>query len=207
MLSLHPPHLKIKKRADLLPSSLIPICSYQLKSDKMGEKHEHLNFTMCNSFKYTIYRGQLCYSLKLDTRRHGESKLGRNNGLILILDPQMVEREANDNPGEDLSDENRYATIFLDTLAPFSDNQEGDYALTDLRWMNGTESFMKLSNEEKDCQIESYEKCQRERVDQKCKCVPWQLKLNNSGNHKVRSLYIYFTCSIVIRHPSIYVDC
>ena len=79
--------------------------------------------------------------MKLDKSHHGETKLGKDNGLLLIIDPQNVN-------GVDLSKEDGHATISLDTLAPFSDNQEGDYAISDLRWMNGTESFMKLSNEE-----------------------------------------------------------
>ena len=79
-----------------------------------------------------------------------------------------------------------YATLFLDTLAPFSDNQEGDYAISGPRWMNGTESFMKLSNEEKGCQTESFSECQREHVTRVCGCVPWQFKLTDSETVQVK---------------------
>ena len=180
MLSLHPPHLKIKHQHDLLPSSLIPICTYQQKED-LGSKHKGLNFTACNAFQHSIHQGQLCYSLKLDKKQHGESKVGIDNGLILIIDPEIAE-------DEDLS-KNHNARILLDTLSPISDSRSGDYALSNFKWMNGTESFMKLSNEEKDCQIESFEDCQREKIAKQCGCVPWQLKLTYPAGHQVRIHY------------------
>ena len=163
-----------------MPASLIPICSYQSNSTMLGRKHDVLNFTLCNAFKQTIHKGQLCYSLKLNDRNHPKSKIGKNNGLLLILDPQVVESEANKNPGKDTIGNNGHATISLDTLAPFSDNQEGNYALTDLKWMSGTESFMELANEEKECQRESFDECQREKLKERCECVPWQLMFNVS---------------------------
>ena len=179
-LSLHPPHLTSDK--ELLPASLIPICSYQMNSSMLGREVSNLNFTVCDSFKHTVHQGQLCYSLQIDRNHHGKSGIRKKNGLLLILDPQIVQAGSD---GEHFSD---FATIFLDTLAPFSDNQEGDYALTGLKWMNGTDTFMELSDKEKECQTQSFEECQREKVAKLCGCVPWQLMIHDSdeGHQQVR---------------------
>ena len=179
-LSLHPPHLRREKEDSLLPASLIPICSYQLNSSMLGREIDNLNFTVCDSFKHTIHQGQLCYSLQLNRNDHGKSRIRKKNGLLLILDPQMVQGQVESEISGD------FATIFLDTLAPFSDKQEGNYALTGLKWMNGTDSYMELSDEEKECQIQSFEECQREKVAKHCGCVPWQLMFHDSGKDKVR---------------------
>ena len=184
-LSLHPAHLTNYKEDSLLPASLIPICSYQLNSSMLGREFASLNFTLCDSFKHTVHQGQLCYSLQLNRNDHGKSRIRKENGLLLILDPQMgrVESEGSKISGEHF---NEFATIFLDTLAPFSDNQGGNYALTGLKWMNGTDTYMELSNEEKECQTESFEECQREKVAERCGCVPWQLMFHNSVKDQVR---------------------
>ena len=189
MLSLHPPHLKIKHQHELLPSSLIPICTYQQEGD-LGRKHKGLNFTACNAFTHSIHQGQLCYSLKLDKEQHGESKVGMDNGLILILDRERAE-------DEDLS-KSYNARILLDTLSPISDTRSGDYALSNFKWMNGTESFMKLSNEEKDCQIESFDECQSEKIAKQCGCVPWQLKLTYPAGHQVRLQYPFVNIALFL---------
>ena len=203
-----------------MPASLIPICSYQSNITMLGRKHNDLNFTLCDSFKQIIHKGQLCYSLKLNNKNHPKSKIGKNNGLLLILDPQLVESEENKNPGKDVSGDNAgHATISLDTLAPFSDNQEGNYALTDLKWMSGTESFMELSNEEKECQIETFEECQGEKLKERCECVPWQLMFNVSKKkdqvwaggeieriNKDMQLILYYPGILVIYWPMYYPD-
>ena len=97
----------------------------------------------------------------------------------------MDDSDESKSSGKDVSSGNGYATIFLDTLAPFSGNEEGNYAMTGLKWMSGTESFLELSNEEKECQIESFDECQREKVKETCQCVPWQLMFNESQKDQV----------------------
>ena len=184
-LSLHPAHLTTDKEESLLGASLIPICSYQLDSSMLGREVANLNFTVCDRFEHTVHQGQLCYSLQLNRKDHGKSRIRKENGLLLILDPQMgqVESKGSKISGEHFSE---FATIFLNTLAPFSANQEGNYALTGLKWMNGTDTYMELSNEEKECQRESFEECQREKVAERCGCVPWQLMFHDSVKDQVR---------------------
>ena len=117
----------------------------------LGREVANLNFTVCDRFEHTVHQGQLCYSLRLNRNDHGRSRIRKRNGLLLILDPQMVQGQVESEISGD------FATIFLNTLAPFSDNQEGNYALTGLKWMNGTDTYMELSNEEKECQTQSFE--------------------------------------------------
>ena len=192
--SLHPPHLTADKEGTLLPASLIPICSYQMNSTKLGREVGKLNFTLCDSFKPTVHQGQLCYSLQLNRKDHGKSRIRKENGLLLLLDPQLIhgqlEHEERKSHGEHFRKKAGLASIFLDTLAPFSDNQEGNYALTGLKWMNGTDTFMELSNEEKECQRESFEECQREKVAEDCGCLPWQLMFHPSGKDEQVSLIL-----------------
>ena len=105
-LSLHPAHLTTDKEDNLLPASLIPICSYQLNSSMLGrEVGSLLNFTVCDSFKQTVHQGQLCYSLQLNRNDHGKSRIRKKHGLLLILDPQ-IESEGSEISGD-------FATISL----------------------------------------------------------------------------------------------
>ena len=171
-MSLHPPSLA-NEEDSVLPASLIPICLYQSNSSKLGRWHDELNFTMCNSFEHTLHKGQHCYSLHLNDSILGDTKLGKSNGLILVIDPQLEESDVIETQGQNLIEDNRFATISLDTLAPFSDSvtEDGDYALTALKWMTGTETFMELSNEEKKCQKESFNECQTRKIIQHCRCL------------------------------------
>ena len=80
--SLHPPHLTTDKEGTLLPASLIPICSYQMNSAKLGREVGKINFTLCDSFKPTVHQGQLCYSLQLNRKDHGKSRIRKENRFL-----------------------------------------------------------------------------------------------------------------------------
>ena len=71
------------------------------------------------------------------------------------------------------------ARIYLNTLSSFTDFRAGSYAMTSLKKMTGTDSFLKQTDEEKKCRIETLEDCQArsyiDRVQEKCGCVPWAL--------------------------------
>ena len=71
------------------------------------------------------------------------------------------------------------ARIYLNTMASFSGYSSGSYALTALKKMTGTDSFLKQTDEEKKCRIETLEDCQAksfiDRVQEKCGCVPWAI--------------------------------
>ena len=63
------------------------------------------------------------------------------------------------------------------------------YKMTTLKKMTGTDSFLGLSDDVKDCQIESKERCKNrklfEKTQQMCGCLPWALKDVESGQVSV----------------------
>ena len=71
------------------------------------------------------------------------------------------------------------ARIYLNTLSSFTDYRAGRYAMTALKKMSGTEGFLKQTDEEKKCRIETLEDCQArsyiEIVQQECGCLPWAI--------------------------------
>ena len=114
--------------------------------------------------------GQLCYSLDVDNITRAKSKAGRGTGLTLLLDhinPRSVQNE---------NGVNHTFKIFLNTLDGFSDVRDGSYRMVNVKKMIGTDSFMALSDEDKDCQDQTLKACSSqfflERIKQSCSCVP-----------------------------------
>ena len=185
-MSLHPPHL-IDSSGSLTPSALIPFCAYQSNMTLLGQARPDLNFTVCSKLKPTVLEGQLCYSL--DLRGIQKTKVGQNFGLLLILDPGSIDnedvKERKVSHGSEIVSldlqpvgaASSSAKIYLHTLESFTDYRAGTYALSVLKKMTGTQSFMKLSN--KPCQLEISEECEMKRyikeVQKQCGCVPWAL--------------------------------
>ena len=64
-------------------------------------------------------------------------------------------------------------------MSSFSDSRAGSYALTALKKMSGTASFLEQTDEERKCLLASREDCQAEAfletVRQECGCLPWGL--------------------------------
>ena len=156
----------------------------------LGEIKQGLNFTACSQFRPTVLEGQLCYSLNLSSIETGKTEAGKGSGLVIIIDigvqniyktQSKDSKEKNINPlalassGVDSSS----ARIYLNTLSSYSDYRAGSYALTSLKKMTGTESFLKQTDDKKNCRIEALEDCQAgsffDRVLKKCGCVPWSL--------------------------------
>ena len=171
-VSLHPVHLTDSMER-LLPAALIPICLYQASTSLLGLPGDKVTFEACGKFKSYQLEGQLCYSLDLKDIVIRGSKTGKENGLLIVLDPTTGSFEDND------SQNNKLARIYLHTLTPFTNSKNGSYALSVLKKMTGTASFMKMSDELKGCQVETYEECSSRkylaRVAEECGCVPWAL--------------------------------
>ena len=74
---------------------------------------------------------------------------------------------------ENIGDQTNSARIYTNTLSSISDFTAGSYALTDLKNMSGTTSFLDLSLAKKQCHIGPVEDCQTQKM--KCGCVPWVL--------------------------------
>ena len=139
----------------------------------LGKKIGNWDFVTCDKFHPTVFNGQLCYSLNISqvVPASTESNSGMENGLILVLDqPSVLDFVNNEKP---------ITTIHMNTLTRFSDYRPGKYAMNALKKITGTEDFMSMSNSEKECQLESFEKCNKERVfaafEKECNCYPWLL--------------------------------
>ena len=152
----------------LLPAALIPFCSYQ--GELLGKEVD--GFVACDQFQPTVLEGQMCYSLDLSkVHEVNSSKTGKQNGLVLVLDPNTPENE-----------EENVARIHLHTLSPFTDSRNGSYAMSALRKMTGTEGFLGLPDAQKRCQIETSDECNTqkflEKVQAECHCRLWALDTN-----------------------------
>ena len=155
----------------------------------LGQTREDLPFTVCDQFQPTVLEGQVCYSLHLDFINTSKSKIGKRQGILLVLDSgtfdlrKDVETESSyvkNIASLDLEASNgdeSSARIYMNTLASFSDFRAGSYALSSLKKMTGTASFLKLSDDRKGCQSQAFEDCNARRyleeVQQKCGCLPW----------------------------------
>ena len=188
-VSLHPPHL-LDSKGSPTPAALVPFCAYQTNLTMLGKTRPDFSFPFCSKFKPTVLEGQLCYALDLNLE-NTKSKNGLKNGLILILDPGLVKETKDKHANHDHNsmvlslnlepgnEEKSSVKIYLNTLASFTDFRSGSYAMSDIKRMKGTDSFLELPLKDKNCQIETFEACQTKRyleeVQQQCGCVPWAL--------------------------------
>ena len=191
-MSLHPPHL-VDSSGSLTPAALIPFCAYQTDMTLLGQTRQDLPFTACSHFQPTVLEGQLCYSLefKINTTM---SMTGKRNGLMIFLDQGLTEegkptaedsltmknvKELVSLDTEAIGQDTNDARIYLNTLSSFTDVRSGSYAMTSLKKMTGTDSFLELPLDKKLCQIGTFEDCQVQNyameVLEQCGCVPWAL--------------------------------
>ena len=71
-----------------LNASLNNLCSSEGQSSILGKEMPELgDFPTCDQFEITILDGQPCYSLDVSKKVEGPTKLGKNHGLLLLLDP------------------------------------------------------------------------------------------------------------------------
>ena len=186
-------HLTPNKRGQLPPSALVPFCSYQGDSNLLGQKRPELdNLTVCDAFEPTILEGQLCYSIdiaQLEKRPATES--GKSKGLLLLLDPSPYQIQSDERSAKDERNKQQNFRVYIHTLAPFTAYGPGAFAMSTLKSMTGTTSFMKLPDNQRKCVIHNREECQTDRffsqVEANCSCVPWSLTIDDNINTQVTS--------------------
>ena len=82
----HPVHL-IDEQGHLSPSALIPFCDFGGEVSWVGKKVSEFELSVCNSFRKTLLKGQLCYTLDVNQlRREKFSSEDFRLGLTLLLD-------------------------------------------------------------------------------------------------------------------------
>ena len=217
-MSLHPSHL-VGPKGQLLPAALVPFCAY--KTSAMGKRRSDLAFIACDKLQPTLLNGQRCYSLNKSSIEKGETKTGVNNGFLMIIDPgnhigatdDSAHEKSEKSNGEVLP-EDKYSSldleqaneespsgkIFIDILSYFSSYKAGSYALTGLKKMTGTKSFIsKIPENVRNCQVESYVDCRTrkyyEEWKSQCKCVPWSSSLSSSKEVRSQSQLCWYCIS------------
>ena len=124
---------------------------------------------MCNEVNLDFFSGFYVYRVPTSTK--SAKPMLYVLPLLLVLDqPSVLDFVDHERP---------LTTIHLNTLARFSVDRPGKYAMTALKKMTGTDAFMSMSNSEKECQLETFEECNKERVlaafESECNCYPWLL--------------------------------
>ena len=184
-LSLHPVNLTPDTNGNLPPSALVPFCFYQKDHNLPGPT------TFCDKFEPTTLEGQLCYSLDVTKFERKTTKLGKKDGLFLLLDPNPYLIDSS-NVEAARNDQESFK-LYIHTLAPHTAYGPGAYAMHTLKKMTGKSSFYQMQDSQKECQVHSREKCQTERfmkhVRGNCSCVPWAL-LTTRINKEVISKFI-----------------
>ena len=168
---MHSPHL-LGPENQIMPSALIPYCTYQ--SQILG-KVPGYDYLGCDGFQPVVFHGRLCYSLK--QRMRAQTKEGKENGLLLMIDPGRIVKRQNEDDKESGS-----FKIYIHTLSGFSGFKAGSYALDSLKQMTVTSGFMSLLDDQKRCQNEVWEDCQRlklfDEFQKQCDCIPWAISRN-----------------------------
>ena len=149
----------------------------------LGQTRQDLPFTACSHFQPTVLEGQLCYSLDLSKVAKDGSKSGLQSGLMMILDSssnidQEMETIGN-NPLMKMKPSGHSSRIYLNTLASFTDLRAGSYAISAVKKMVATDTFLSLPVENRNCQLQTSEDCKIQQyvkdVQGQCGCVPWAL--------------------------------
>ena len=156
----------------------------------LGENINGLDFPVCNTFKPQILDGDLCYALDIKTlasKRRMITKAGRGKGLLLAIDNGIsIEPEVDENIitmkgfiRTELKTTGKRARLHILTSFRHKDDRPGIYTLWDLKQMAGTDNFLAMPDDVKNCQIEPKEECRSRRyveeVQSKCGCIPWSL--------------------------------
>ena len=143
------------------------------------------SFPLCASFNPLALDGQLCYNIKL---KNVTSSNTRIDGLILILDlnedrlvPIVMEEEHDQsctkhtfNP-KDLGAK-KAVKLHINTLSSFKGFGAGDYKMTSVKKLVGTEDFLSMPEKTKKCKLEMFEDCRIRKLFQNCNCSLWELK-------------------------------
>ena len=176
----HPAHL-LDSNNNSLTSAFIPFCAFngQLGIPNSFSPLTVGSFPVCTSFNPVALDGQLCYNIKLN---NVTSNNRRTDGLILILDlnedrlvPLGME-EDNDQSNVKLifnpkdQGAKKAAKLHINTLSSFKGFGAGEYKMTSVKKLIGTEDFLSMPDNTRNCKLEDYEDCRRRELFQVCNC-------------------------------------
>ena len=182
---MNPPHLMDSKGLPT-PGALIPVCAYNQVMSAVGKNMSGLTFPACDQFKPVVKDGQVCYALDMNDvalAKKGITRPGEGFGVWLAINMEMSSMDKVDIPNrysisKDTQGKNR-VRLYLSLLQEYTDLRSGLYALTSLKKLTGTDAFLGLPDEVKNCQVRDQEQCKNEwfmeEVQKHCGCIPWSL--------------------------------
>ena len=197
------------KNGLISPSSLIPFCSFGSKM--LGTKVPNMTFPVCDIFKPTVYKGRLCYKANLQKASGQLLFEGKGSGMMMLIDinkeksmgANILQRKNNSKLfdrdvyfGTDGSSNENMAIIHIDTLAQYTGYGPGDYALTSIKQMTGTDNFLAWPENKRQCALETYKDCQTKVLLEdtvNCGCTPFQL-LPAVGNTSEQVHIVHIWC-------------
>jgi hypothetical protein len=192
-ISNHPVHIISDEYKEMSPSAFIPFCSIGGDRFVMGRSHDKFDIPVCDKFRRAYVDGQLCYQVDVNElkNRVDKNKVAYE-GIEFLLDynfDRMVNfKEDKNHTVEDSSamEENnknmKEAMIYIDTLGK---NEplfgEGNYVLTEVTEIDGTEAFMQLDEGIRHCQNkETFQECQAQghktNGQAACQCTPYKIR-------------------------------
>ena len=173
----------------------------------IGTKMPNMTYNVCNIFEPTVFEGRLCYQTNAEKNPGQIFFEGKGSGLMLIIDTN-AERSVDISDShsvimnqDDISAQDIYlgkdqlksenmASIHIGTLTPYTGYGPGDYELTAIKQMTGTENFLAWPEEKRKCSLEKYEKCQMKgflEESMACGCSPFQLQPVKGKTDQVRN--------------------
>ena len=112
------------------------------------------------------------------------TEAGKSKGLLLLVDPSPYRIQDDERSVKDGGNRQQTFKVYIHTLAPFTAYGPGAFAMSTLKRMTGTTSFMGLPENQKKCAIHNREECQTDKffseVKADCSCVPWSLIVNDN---------------------------
>ena len=158
-MALNPPHL-MDSTGQPSPGALIPFCAYNQAMGTLGKNLSGLTFPVCDQFRPVIKNGQVCYALDMNNlgpMEKGKTKRDKEFGISLVINMEMSSKENFFMPKEFKTNKNtersQSVTIHLSLLQEFTDVRAGVYGMTSLKKLTGTDTFLDLPDNVKDCQV------------------------------------------------------
>ena len=184
--AIPPPRPPKTRNGYLPPSALIPFCSYQGDFSQLGQEIQgYHNLTLCDKFEPIVLEGQLCYSINVAKLKKKSTKTGKKTGLFLLLDPHPYPVKSTGETAKVDRNDRETFKVYIHTLGEHTAFGPGIFAMHNLKRMTGKPNFYEMPDNQKQCQVDSRERCQTEMflnsVNSNCRCVPWALTTENSS--------------------------
>ena len=200
----HPPGM-YEKHGMQSPSALIPFCSYA--TELIGPMVPDMTYPICDIFEPIVYEGHMCYRAIIQRTANQTTFQGKESGLMLLIDVNVeksigwvqpdhdkLKGEGTRNAffGQSKSIKKNLAKVHIGTLAKSSGLGPGDYILTSLKEMKGTDNFLAWPEDKRHCSLQKYEECQMrgfKEESMKCGCSPFTLLSMAATTDQVRLLH------------------